>query len=134
MQHASNVRSRPIGLRMDRPFPHGVALVGGTVDALSVEVDDDEIFRIESPPTHGPRLDQNPLVIKLYAQITSKAEGGDLGRVKDPAGLHHFLTKIGFGYSSHTYTSAARRLRKPSSNGTSRFRTVEAERTQYTSP
>src|SRR5262250_1094144 len=123
MQNAGNVRSSPIGLRMDRPFPHGVALVGGTVDALSVEVDDDEVFRIESPPTHGPRLDQNPLVIELYAQMTPKTVAGDLGRVKDPAGLHHFLTKIGFEYGSHTHTSAVRRLRKPSSNGTSRFRT-----------
>src|SRR5262245_37521807 len=98
MQNTTNVGSGPIGLRMDRPFPHSAALVSGAVNALSIEVDDDQVFGSETPPTHGPRFDQNPLLIKFCAQVAAEAIPGDLGRVKDPAGFHHLLTKIGFEY------------------------------------
>src|SRR5215467_2246552 len=102
MQHATDIGSSAIGLRMDLPFAHAAALVRRSIDAFAIEVDDDEVFRLEAPPTHGSRFDQNSLVIQLCAQMATEAVTGDLGRVEDTAGTDNVSTKIRFENSFHT--------------------------------
>src|SRR2546423_12303670 len=106
MQHATHIRPSPIDLCMDRPFLNCAALAGCAIHALSLEVDDDQVLRLEAPPAHRSGLDENSFVVQLGAQMSAQTIPRYSGRVQDPASLHEVFTEIGFKAAHQTDAGA----------------------------
>src|SRR5690348_12879737 len=102
MQYAPYIRPRRIDLRVNRPFAHGAAFACVSVHALAVEIDDNQLFGIQSSPANWARLDQNSFLVEPGAEMPAKPISRRLHRVEYPARLHQLFTQARFTKASLT--------------------------------
>ena len=81
---------------MNRPFANRTELAGGSVHTLTVEVDDEQVLRLESPPADRPRFDENALFVEPGAQMATQTVSCGFDGVKNFARPYQFFTKRRF--------------------------------------
>src|SRR6267154_1869514 len=96
MQYTPDIRPCLIDLCMNRPFAYGAMFTCGSVHTLTVEVDDDQVLRLQPPPADRPRFDENALLVEPGAQMTTQTVSRGFDSVENFARPHQSFTKRRF--------------------------------------
>src|SRR6266436_4836658 len=96
MQYTPDIRPCLIDLCMNRPFAYGAMFTCGSVHTLTVEVDDDQVLRLQSPPADRPRFDENEFLVEPGAQMTTQTVSRSFDGVENSACLNQPFTKCRF--------------------------------------